>query len=271
MTKKLPKPDPAAEATKPVFHPIHTGRGRPRKVNPEQAVEPVRAEQVEQVEQVQAEPTRAERGPESASNRAERLKREIAAAEAEHSGIVAELAGLAIECEQGRAEALARRATLRGDLARLADLAGDKRAALAAVLPLAEAERAQWAREQRDAAFAEATKVLGFAEGWATLIDRAVLAIAEAAAKFRICQGEIMRQVGPHVPAGAHWLMEIETTTLESVLLAALVRREVIGPLHAPGPMFDGAATFASAVRQHNAGVSPSYSRHGRDSLADVA
>ena len=255
MTKKLPKPDPAAEAAKPVFHPIHRGRGRSRKVNPEQAAEPVRlADQAQPAESVQPAP--AERcAPESAVNRAERLRGEISTAEAEHGGIVAELAGLAIGCEAGEPSALARRAALRGDLAALADRAGDKRAALAVVLPLAEAERAQWARAQRDAAFAEATKVLGFAEGWALAMDRAVDALVHAAAKHRECQAWIMRGMVGNVPEGSLWLYEQDANALESVLLARLVRLGVFDPIHAPGVLYDGQATMREAVTRHGDSV----------------
>ena len=202
------------------------------------------------------EPAEAERdAPESAIVRADRLKREVAAAEAEHGAITAELAALALDCEQGHAKALARRAALRGDLARLADLAGDKRAALAAVAPLAEIERQQEARERRDRAFAEVETLLGWAAGWAKVMDRGLAAVAEATAKLQAVQAAIMAATHLHVPSGSHWLMEMPPDTMESVLLARLCRLGALGPINSPGVMWTGNATVHDAVAQHGDSV----------------
>ncbi|MBW4092187.1 MAG: hypothetical protein HIU82_13920 [Proteobacteria bacterium] len=258
---------------KPEFHPIRSTRRRDSDAEPvadaerepvaastAAAAEPVAAK----VETVEAEAAPAEPVPEqaagpvqaeSATAKVDRLKREIGACETVQAEVVAQLADLALGCERGDVESLATRRKLRLARESLAERLGDKQAALAVVRPLAEAERAQRSTAQRDGAFADCETLLGYAEGWAAEADRAIHALARALDGHRRAQEAWIAISQRHVPAASHWLMEQDAGTLESVLLARMVRLGMLDPRHAPGVMLSGRNGLADAVREHTASV----------------
>jgi hypothetical protein len=253
-------PEAAAATTAAADAPAKRGRGRPRKhpiaapatQRPETA-QPLAAEaaQAEPIEQATQPQPVAAVTPESAVDRRWRLRRDIEAAERDASGIRTELVALAVECEAGNPKALARRAALREQLAAVADRIGDKQAALAATLPLAEAHIAKERRERRERAFAEAERLLDWWTAWAEEADRALLRFAAAMKHCATLEGHVLSATQAYVPQGSHWLFGIDADLLADTIVARLVRLEVLSPKALPGPMHDGRTTLSGLVRQH--------------------